>query len=156
MGVGVGFAVAAALWCRDKEPGKRVVCVEGDSAFGFSGMEIETLVRYCHLCTLWSMYMVCLSSNLICHIYLNLLTTQRWVLWFSLPRVPVIALQLGMDHQQILPVSACLGQSCLLACRRSFNFLTSAKTSIPSSSYLWTSLIPFALLVPRHILLWDT
>ncbi|XP_076460393.1 2-hydroxyacyl-CoA lyase 1-like [Babylonia areolata] len=46
MGVGVGFALAAALWCRDYAPGKRVVCVQGDSAFGFSGMEIETIVRY--------------------------------------------------------------------------------------------------------------
>lgn len=45
MGVGIGFAVAAAIWCRDYAPGKRVVCVEGDSAFGFSGMEIETLTR---------------------------------------------------------------------------------------------------------------
>ncbi|XP_013148197.1 PREDICTED: 2-hydroxyacyl-CoA lyase 1 isoform X2 [Papilio polytes] len=46
MGVGPGFAVAAAMWCRDHAPGKRVVCVEGDSAFGFSGMEIETMFRY--------------------------------------------------------------------------------------------------------------
>ncbi|KAK7508561.1 hypothetical protein BaRGS_00000127 [Batillaria attramentaria] len=46
MGVGIGFALAAALWCRDYAPGKRVVCIEGDSAFGFSGMEIETLARY--------------------------------------------------------------------------------------------------------------
>ncbi|XP_034103595.1 2-hydroxyacyl-CoA lyase 1 [Drosophila nasuta] len=46
MGVGPGFAVAAALFCRDFAPGKRVLCVEGDSAFGFSGMEIETMVRY--------------------------------------------------------------------------------------------------------------
>lgn len=46
MGVGLGFAIAAALYCRDFAPGKRVVCVEGDSAFGFSGMEIETMVRY--------------------------------------------------------------------------------------------------------------
>lgn len=46
MGVGLGFAIAAALYCRDYCPSKRVVCVEGDSAFGFSGMEIETLVRY--------------------------------------------------------------------------------------------------------------
>ncbi|XP_063365572.1 2-hydroxyacyl-CoA lyase 1 [Cydia amplana] len=46
MGVGPGFAVAAAQWCRDRAPGKRVVCVEGDSAFGFSGMEIETMFRY--------------------------------------------------------------------------------------------------------------
>lgn len=46
MGVGLGFAIAAALYCRHNEPTKRVICVEGDSAFGFSGMEIETLSRY--------------------------------------------------------------------------------------------------------------
>lgn len=46
MGVGLGFAIAAALWCRDYAPGKKVVCVEGDSAFGFSGMEVETMFRY--------------------------------------------------------------------------------------------------------------
>jgi thiamine pyrophosphate-dependent acetolactate synthase large subunit-like protein len=45
MGVGPGFAIAAALWCRDYAPDKRVICVEGDSAFGFSGMEIETMFR---------------------------------------------------------------------------------------------------------------
>ncbi|XP_049875785.1 2-hydroxyacyl-CoA lyase 1 isoform X2 [Pectinophora gossypiella] len=46
MGVGPGFAIAAAMWCRDHAPNKRVICVEGDSAFGFSGMEIETMFRY--------------------------------------------------------------------------------------------------------------
>ncbi|KAK7109673.1 hypothetical protein V1264_013673 [Littorina saxatilis] len=46
MGVGIGFALAGALWCRDYAPGKRVVCIEGDSAFGFSGMEIESIARY--------------------------------------------------------------------------------------------------------------
>ncbi|XP_045478553.1 2-hydroxyacyl-CoA lyase 1 [Harmonia axyridis] len=46
MGVGLGFAIAAALYCRHYEPSKKVVCVEGDSAFGFSGMEIETMIRY--------------------------------------------------------------------------------------------------------------
>ena len=30
MGVGPGFAIAAALYCRDYCPGKRVICVEGD------------------------------------------------------------------------------------------------------------------------------
>lgn len=45
MGVGLGFAIAAALWCKYNEPNKRVLCVEGDSAFGFSGMEIETMFR---------------------------------------------------------------------------------------------------------------
>ncbi|KAF7285957.1 hypothetical protein GWI33_008928 [Rhynchophorus ferrugineus] len=46
MGVGPGFAIAASLYCKHYEPKKRVICVEGDSAFGFSGMEIETMVRY--------------------------------------------------------------------------------------------------------------
>ena len=42
MGVGLGFAVAAAV----TNPGKRIVSVQGDSAFGFSGMECETICRY--------------------------------------------------------------------------------------------------------------
>jgi 2-hydroxyacyl-CoA lyase 1 len=42
MGVGLGFAVAAAV----TNPGRRVVAVEGDAAFGFSGMELETMCRY--------------------------------------------------------------------------------------------------------------
>ncbi|KAJ8975979.1 hypothetical protein NQ317_009260 [Molorchus minor] len=46
MGVGPGFAIASALYCRYYAPDKRVICVEGDSAFGFSGMELETMVRY--------------------------------------------------------------------------------------------------------------
>ncbi len=41
MGIGMGTAVAAAV-----ETGQPVVCVEGDSAFGFSGMEVETICRY--------------------------------------------------------------------------------------------------------------
>jgi len=41
MGIGMGFAIAAAV-----ETGKSVLAVEGDSAFGFSGMEIETICRY--------------------------------------------------------------------------------------------------------------
>ena len=45
MGVGPGFAIAAATYCQDHEPGKRVICVEGDSAFGFSGLEFETAAR---------------------------------------------------------------------------------------------------------------
>ena len=42
MGIGLGFAVAAAV----TNPGKAIVSVQGDSAFGFSGMEIETMARY--------------------------------------------------------------------------------------------------------------
>jgi oxalyl-CoA decarboxylase len=41
MGIGMGFSVAAAI-----ETGKPVIAVEGDSAFGFSGMEVETICRY--------------------------------------------------------------------------------------------------------------
>ena len=46
MGVGTGFAIAAAVFCRDQDPDSRVICVEGDSAFGFSGMEVETMIRH--------------------------------------------------------------------------------------------------------------
>jgi len=41
MGIGMGYSVAAAI-----ETGKPVLSVVGDSAFGFSGMEIETVCRY--------------------------------------------------------------------------------------------------------------
>ncbi|XP_011312268.1 2-hydroxyacyl-CoA lyase 1 [Fopius arisanus] len=46
MGVGLGYAIAAALYYKDVTSKKRVICVEGDSAFGFSAMEIETMFRY--------------------------------------------------------------------------------------------------------------
>ncbi|XP_053323713.1 2-hydroxyacyl-CoA lyase 1 [Spea bombifrons] len=46
MGVGLGFAIAAAMVAREQSPDQRVVCVEGDSAFGFSGMEVETICRH--------------------------------------------------------------------------------------------------------------
>ena len=41
MGIGMGSAIAAAV-----ETGQPVLAIEGDSAFGFSGMEIETICRY--------------------------------------------------------------------------------------------------------------
>ena len=41
MGVGPGYAIAAAT----VHPERNVVAVEGDSAFGFSGMECETICR---------------------------------------------------------------------------------------------------------------
>lgn len=46
MGVGLGFAIAAAVMEKSKVNGQRVICVEGDSAFGFSGMEVETMCRF--------------------------------------------------------------------------------------------------------------
>ena len=42
MGIGFGFAIAAAV----VDPKTPVIALEGDSAFGFSGMEVETLCRY--------------------------------------------------------------------------------------------------------------
>ena len=41
MGIGMGYAIGAAV-----TTGKPVVAIEGDSAFGFSGMELETICRY--------------------------------------------------------------------------------------------------------------
>jgi oxalyl-CoA decarboxylase len=41
MGIGMGYAIAAAV-----ESGAPVVAIEGDSAFGFSAMELETICRY--------------------------------------------------------------------------------------------------------------
>ena len=41
MGIGMGFAIAAAVTTN-----KPVLAIEGDSAFGFSGMEVETICRY--------------------------------------------------------------------------------------------------------------
>jgi len=41
MGIGMGYAIGAAT-----TTGKSVVAIEGDSAFGFSGMDIETICRY--------------------------------------------------------------------------------------------------------------
>jgi oxalyl-CoA decarboxylase len=41
MGVGMGYCIAAAV-----VTGQQVIAVEGDSAFGFSGMETETICRY--------------------------------------------------------------------------------------------------------------
>jgi oxalyl-CoA decarboxylase len=41
MGIGMGYSVAAAV-----VTGKPVIAVCGDSAFGFSGMEVETVCRY--------------------------------------------------------------------------------------------------------------
>jgi oxalyl-CoA decarboxylase len=41
MGVGMGFAVGAAVVGK-----QQVLAIEGDSAFGFSGMEVETICRY--------------------------------------------------------------------------------------------------------------
>jgi oxalyl-CoA decarboxylase len=41
MGIGMGFAVAAAVVSKGQ-----VIAIEGDSAFGFSAIEVETICRY--------------------------------------------------------------------------------------------------------------
>ncbi|MGH3281462.1 MAG: oxalyl-CoA decarboxylase, partial [Trebonia sp.] len=41
MGIGMGYSIAAAV-----ETGEPVVAIEGDSALGFGGMELETITRY--------------------------------------------------------------------------------------------------------------
>jgi oxalyl-CoA decarboxylase len=41
MGIGMGYAIGAAV-----VSGKPVIAIEGDAAFGFSGMEIETICRF--------------------------------------------------------------------------------------------------------------
>ena len=41
MGIGMGYAIGAAV-----TTGQPVIAIEGDSAFGFSGMELETICRY--------------------------------------------------------------------------------------------------------------
>jgi 2-hydroxyacyl-CoA lyase 1 len=50
MGVGLAYAIAAhQAYNLDSEPGKprkKIVCLEGDSAFGFSMPEVETMKRY--------------------------------------------------------------------------------------------------------------
>jgi len=48
LGVGVPFAVAAAL----AEPGRQVICVSGDGAFGINAMEIDTAVRHGAKCVI--------------------------------------------------------------------------------------------------------
>lgn len=54
MGVGLGYAIAAYAAYNVTNPEgqagssgrKKIVAIEGDSAFGFSGMEVETMARY--------------------------------------------------------------------------------------------------------------
>jgi thiamine pyrophosphate-dependent acetolactate synthase large subunit-like protein len=44
MGMALGFTIAASTVA----PDRKIVAVVGDSAFGFSGMEVEVLCRYEH------------------------------------------------------------------------------------------------------------
>ncbi|KAI9831491.1 MAG: hypothetical protein M1826_003381 [Phylliscum demangeonii] len=46
MGVGLGYAIAAHAAYHGEGATKKIVAFEGDSAFGFSGLEVETMARY--------------------------------------------------------------------------------------------------------------
>lgn len=47
MGVGMGYIIAAhEAFNNNNKPAKKIVALEGDSAFGFSAMEVETMARY--------------------------------------------------------------------------------------------------------------
>ena len=67
MGVGLGFAIAAAA----VHPELKVVTVQGDSAFGFSGMEIEVACRFKMPITVIivnnnGIYQVCVCCDCVC------------------------------------------------------------------------------------------
>ena len=55
MGVGCGFAIAAAFVneatpiITPRSERSPIFCIQGDSAFGFSGMEVETACRLVHM-----------------------------------------------------------------------------------------------------------
>lgn len=64
MGVGMGYAIAAHEaynsphaegYANGRGERKKIVCLEGDSAFGFSAMEIETMARYQMDCLIFVM-----------------------------------------------------------------------------------------------------
>ena len=67
MGVGLGFAIAAAA----VHPELKVVTVQGDSAFVFSGMEIEVACRFKMPITVIivnnnGIYQVCVCCDCVC------------------------------------------------------------------------------------------
>ena len=71
-GVGLGFAVAAAAVAHAANPQQLIVAVEGDSAFGFSGMELESLVRWVRgLASKW-MSLVCVCVCVCVHVHVTL------------------------------------------------------------------------------------
>lgn len=95
MGVGLGFAIAAALHCQATAPTKRVICVEGDSAFGFSGMEFEVAARY----KLPIVFIVVNNSGIYQGIEASALPDDR----FS-AAMPVTQLSLGARYDKIAEV----------------------------------------------------
>ena len=71
MGVGLGFAIAAAVLVKYEDenldpPASHVVCIQGDSAFGFSGMELETVFRLvlsCIINTMLKIFVICFMTQ---------------------------------------------------------------------------------------------
>ncbi|KAJ0000309.1 hypothetical protein NQD34_012151 [Periophthalmus magnuspinnatus] len=80
MGVGLGFAIAAAVMEKSKVNGQRIICVEGDSAFGFSGMEAETMCRWIHSLT-------CPKITLL---HLQYLITSLYFNRYNLPIIVIV------------------------------------------------------------------
>jgi 2-hydroxyacyl-CoA lyase 1 len=95
MGVGPGFAIAAAVVAAKQSPGKRVICVEGDSAFGFSGMEFEVAARY----KLPIVFIVVNNSGIYFGLDAPSLPSDR----FS-SAMPVTALSIGARYDKIAEV----------------------------------------------------
>lgn len=64
MGLGAGYAIAASIVEKMKLPKHRcpVFCIQGDSAFGFAGMEFETACRYAYLFTYHIQCCILISS----------------------------------------------------------------------------------------------
>jgi 2-hydroxyacyl-CoA lyase 1 len=94
MGVGLGFAIAAAMYYRH-DPAKKILCIEGDSAFGFSGMEFEVAARF----QLPIVFVVVNNSGIYQGLESSSLPSDR----FS-PEMPVTQLSLGARYDKIAEV----------------------------------------------------
>ena len=78
MGVGCGFAISAAFVneaapITSRSERSPIFCIQGDSAFGFSGMEVETACRLVHMDVMWLSCDLGLGINY--QLYLSLWTT---------------------------------------------------------------------------------
>ncbi|KAI6655130.1 2-hydroxyacyl-CoA lyase 1 [Oopsacas minuta] len=110
MGVGLGFAIAIASI--KKFGGNKydylnigpVVCVEGDSAFGFSGMEIDTAARY-------QLPIVCLIFNNSGISFGVNMDTWEQCIANGPPSltIPPVALKPGTRYDMIAPAFGCEG-----------------------------------------------
>ena len=85
MGVGLGFAIAAAAVERSENRNQRIVCVEGDSAFGFSGMEVETMCRWVGFLSFYPTYLIHFNTPLLLNCILSVLFYR-----YNLPVVIIV------------------------------------------------------------------